>query len=164
MAHVTPTLASVFLLEGAEASWSKVEEDHRLSQLFSKCWGKVIEHDAKQWRKSHSSVKVDRTVDIGPQCFGLNLGVRVKGSKMWVRQDYIRIYDYCSERHAAGPSSQEETARSVVITGQPGIGTFLSSVISCPLSNNASREKVKHFGSFTPSVVVSVNRSHFFGI
>ena len=54
--------------------------------------------------------------------------------------------------------------RSVVITGQPGIGVFLSSVTSCALSNNPSCEKVKHFGSLTPSVVVSANRSHFFGM
>ena len=58
-----------------------------------------------------------------------------------------------------------EMARSVVITGQPGIGTFLSepSVGSCELSNNPSREKVEPtIGSLTPSVIVLV-KSHFFG-
>ncbi|KAN0123632.1 hypothetical protein V8E52_002964 [Russula decolorans] len=122
MAHVTPTLASVLHRKGPSASLSKLEEGHRFSQLCSKYWGKVIEHDAKQWRKSHSSVKVNRTVEIGPKCFGLDLGINLKCSKMWVRQDYIRIYDYCSERHEAGPSSATERARSVVITGQPGVG------------------------------------------
>jgi hypothetical protein len=160
MAHVTPTLASVLHRKGPSASLSKLEEGHRFSQLCSKYWGKVIEHDAKQWRKSHSSVKVNHTVEIGPKCFGLDLGINLKCSKMWVRQDYIRIYDYCSERHEAGPSSATERARSVVITGQPGVGVFLSSLASCALSNNPSREKVKHIGSPTPSVVVSANRSH----
>jgi hypothetical protein len=37
------------------------------------------------------------------------------------------IYDYCSKRHEEGPSSATEMARSVVITGQPGICVFLSS-------------------------------------
>jgi hypothetical protein len=164
MAHVTPTLASVFRLEGASASWSKLQEDHGLSQLCSNYWGKGIEHDAKQWHKSHSSVRVNPTVEIGPECFGLDLGVNVKGSKMWVRQDYIRIYDYCSRRHEEGPSSVTARARSVMITGQPGVGVFLSSVAACALSNNSSCEKVKHIGLPTPCVVVSANRSHFFGI
>ena len=80
MVPVTPTLASVFRRKGAEASWSKLEEDHWLSQLCSKYWGKVIEHDAKQWRKSHPSVKVNRTVEIGPKCFGVDLGIDLKCS------------------------------------------------------------------------------------
>jgi hypothetical protein len=165
MAHVTPTLASVFLFEGASASWSKLEEDHGLSQLCSKYWGKDIEHDAKHWRKSHSSVRINRAVDIGPKCFGLDLGVNIRCSKMWVRQDYLRIYDYCStRRHEEGPSSATERARSVVITGQPGVGVFLSSVAACAPSNNPSCEIVKHIGLPTPCVVVSANRSHFFGI
>jgi hypothetical protein len=163
MAHVTPTLASVFLLEGASASWSKLRGDHGFSQLYSKYWGKDIEHDAKQWRKSHSSVMVDPIVEMGPECFGLDLGVNVKESKMWVRQDYIRIYDYCSRRHQEGPSSVTARARSVVITGQPGVGVFLFSVAACAPSNNPSCEKVKHIGRRTRSVVVSANRSHFFG-
>jgi hypothetical protein len=75
MAHVTPTLASVLHRKGPSASLSKLEEGHRFSQLCSKYWGKVIEHDAKQWRKSHSSVKVNHTVEIGPKCFGLDLGI-----------------------------------------------------------------------------------------
>jgi hypothetical protein len=140
MAHVTPTLASVFRRKRASASWSKLEDDHGLSQLCSKYWGKDIEHDAKQWHKSHSSVRINPTVEIGPKCFGLDLGVNIRCSKMWVRQDYIRIYDYCSRRHEEGPSSATERARSVVITGQPGIGMFLSSVATCALSNNPSCE------------------------
>jgi hypothetical protein len=88
--------------------------------------GKRLKRKQKQWRKCHSTVKVNRTNDIGPECYGLDLGIELKCSKLWVRQDYIRIYDYCSKRHAEGPSSATEMARSVVITGQPGIGVFPS--------------------------------------
>jgi hypothetical protein len=166
MAHVTPALASLFC-EGHRrdlALWSKLEDDHELSQLCSRFWGEKIEDEAKQWRKAHSTVKVDPTNDIGPECFALDLGIELECSKLWVRQDYIRIYDYCSKRHEEGPSCASERAYSVVITGQPGIGVFLSSVASHELSNNPSHEKVKHIGSLMLFVVVSVNRSHFFGI
>jgi hypothetical protein len=128
MAHITPTLDSVFSDRSDSASWSKLKDRHPISQLRSEFWGKNIEEEAKQWRKSHSTVKVDRTNDIGPECYGLDLGIiKFKSSKLWVRQDYIRIYDYCSKRHEEGPSSATEMARSVVITGQPGICVFLSS-------------------------------------
>jgi hypothetical protein len=133
-------LASVFLSEGAPASWSKLSGDHKLSRLFSKYWGKDIEHDAKQWRKSHSSVRINPTVEIGPECFGLDLGIELRYSRMWVRQDYIRIYDYCSRRHEEGPSSVTEAPRSVVITGQPGIGVFLP---QWPLVHSLITRRVK---------------------
>ncbi|KAF8506812.1 hypothetical protein F5888DRAFT_1798045 [Russula emetica] len=100
MAHVTPTLAS----------------------LRSKFWGKNSEEEAKEWRELHPIVNDDRTDDIGPGCYGLDLGIKFKCSKLWVRQDYIRAYNYCRERHEEGPSDETEMARSIVITGQPGIG------------------------------------------
>jgi hypothetical protein len=71
--------------------------------------GKLL--NMTQWPKSHSSAKVNRTIEIGPKYFGLDLGIELKYSKMWVRQDYIRIYDYCSKRHEAGPSSATQRAR-----------------------------------------------------
>jgi hypothetical protein len=166
MAHVTPTLNSVFCEKSAAASWSKskLEDDHRLSRLFSKYWGKDIDDEAKQWRESHSTVKDNPTNEIGPKCYGLDLGTDIKCSQMWVRQDYIRMYDYCIEWHQEVQSSKLEGMPSVVITGQPGIGVFLSSVASSTLSNNPSCEKVKHIGSHTLSVVVLENRCHSFGI
>jgi hypothetical protein len=164
MAHVTPTLASLFRRRSAPAKWSKLEDDHELSRLRSKFWGKKIEEEAKERRELQPTVEVDRANDIGPECYGLDLGIELKRSELWVRQDYIRIYDYCSKRYEEGPSSVRKIARSVVITGQPGVGVFLSSVASCALSNNPSREKVNHIGSPTLCVVVSANGSHFFGI
>jgi hypothetical protein len=134
MAHVTPTLASLFHLRSASASWSKLEDDHLLSRLRSTFWGKKIEEEAKEWRELQPTVEVDPTNDIGPECYGLDLVIKpIKCSELWVRQDYIRIYDYCSKRYEEGPSSVGQKARSVVITGQPGVGVFLSSVASCDL-------------------------------
>ena len=162
MAHVSPALASVFFDRGAAALWSKLKDDDPLSRLCSKYWGEIIEDEAEQWRRSHSTVD-DPTNDIGPGCYVLDLGIKfLYPSKLWVRQDYIRIYDYCREE---APTATEDS-RSVVITGQPGIGMFKFPFFigSCTLSNNPSREKVNHSGRPTPSVVVSVNKSHFSGI
>jgi hypothetical protein len=128
MDHVT-ALDSVFSNRGAAALWSKLEDDNPSSQLCFKYWGKMIEHDAEQWRKSNPTVD-DPTHDIGPGCYALDLCIDLPCSTLWVRQDYIRIYDHCSTRHAEGPSSAGEIPRSVVITGQPGIGVFLSLLAS----------------------------------
>jgi hypothetical protein len=163
MDQVTPALASVFLDVDAAALWSKLRDDKPLSQLHSKYWGKKIEDETEQWRIKNPTVD-DPANDIYPGCCALHLGVDTVTSNLWVRQDYIRIYDFCRDRYAKGPSSKTERPRSVIITGQPGIGVLLSSAASCALSNNPSHEKVKHFGSLTPSVVVSANAIRASGI
>ncbi len=125
MANVSPTLASVISNRDAEASWSKLGDDDDLSRLRSKFWGKKIEDESREWRKSHPAVKNDVDNDIGEGCYALDLGIELKCAELWVRQDYQRIYDYCVEKHAEGPTSARRMARSVVITGQPGVGVLL---------------------------------------
>jgi len=127
MDHANPALASVFLDGNASTSWSKLPASHTLSQFWFKYWGKSIEDEAEQWRGSNPTVD-DSTNDILPGCFALDIEIKHRPQKLWVRQDYIRIYNYCRDRHTHGPSSETEIPRSVVITGQPGIGLFLSSV------------------------------------
>jgi hypothetical protein len=127
---------TVFIDKSESKSWSKLENQDPLSQLRSKFWGKKIENDAKKWRNLQPTVKDDPANDIGQGSYGLDLGIDISGSQLWVRQDYIRIYDFCSKRHEKSLSSKVKRAHSVVITGQPGIGVFLSSVVSCALFNN----------------------------
>jgi hypothetical protein len=116
------TIASVFI-EKRDSSWHKLKRSHRYYKLQSTFWGKRIEDDAQRWRESHPDVKDDDDNDIGPDCYALDLGVpRLKSSKLWVRNDYVRLYDYCTTRHGTGPQEAGEDARSVVITGQPGVG------------------------------------------
>ena len=103
MDHVTPALASVFCNERDAALWCKLEDDDTFSQLHSKYWGKKIEDEAEQWHKLNPTVD-DPTDDIGPGCFVLDLDIECYPSKLWVRQDYVRIYDYCRKRHAEGPT------------------------------------------------------------
>jgi hypothetical protein len=47
------------------------------------------------------------------------------GSRLWIRKDYIRIYDECKDYYDRPPSGVPKP-RSVVITGQPGIGECIS--------------------------------------
>jgi hypothetical protein len=135
MSMFDDTFASVFRFRNNEVadseseSWEKLEDDHPFSKLQLVFWGEKIEDDAKQWRgesQSSTGVENDEDDDIGPGCYVLNLDddLQLKNSKMWVRQDYIRIYDYCMTRYEEGPHTVRETPRSVVITGQPGIGLF----------------------------------------
>ncbi len=111
------------------ALWSKLKESYIFSQLCSKYWGERIEDEAEQWRRLNPIVN-DPTNNIGAGCYALDLGVKLPPSTLWVRQDYIHIYDYCSGRYAEGPTITTGIPRSVVITGQPGIGVSLSPVIS----------------------------------
>ena len=121
-------------------SWPRLKDDDDYSQLRKKFWGKTIEEEAKHWRETHPTVKDDDTNDIGAECYGLDLGIiGIENNKLWVRQDYIRIYDYCVKYHEE--SLVGEKARSVVITGQPGVGVFFSCIASCTLSNNHMRKK-----------------------
>ncbi len=124
-ADVSPTLASVIGNFGDSASWSKLGDDNVFSRLRSKFWGEKVEDESRKWRELHPDVKDDVDNDIGEDCYALDLGIELTCAELWVRQDYKRIYDYCVERHAKGPTSARRKARSVVITGQPGVGVFL---------------------------------------
>ncbi len=125
MADASPTLASVISKRGDLDSWSKLRDDDDLSQLRSKFWGEKIEDESRKWHELHPAVKDDVENDIGEDCYALDLGIELTCAELWVRQDYKRIYDYCVKRHAEGPTSARRKARSVVITGQPGVGVFL---------------------------------------
>lgn len=127
----SPTSLSISL-HCDPALWSKLQTDEPFSQLSSKYWGKRIEGEAEQWRKSHSTIVDDPENDIGPGCYVLDPGANSHFPKLWVRKDYIRIYDYCCAQHAQGPLTTG-TQRSAVVTGQPGIGMSLSSVASCTI-------------------------------
>ena len=47
-------------------------------------------------------------------------------SKLWIRKDYLRIYDFCERRYKYIRNNLHQ-APSVVVTGQPGLGEYFSS-------------------------------------
>ncbi|KAH9054177.1 hypothetical protein EDB87DRAFT_1689495 [Lactarius vividus] len=63
----------------------------------------------------------DEGDEIGPGCYILDLGTPdLRRSKLWIRKEYIRLYEYCNKYLESRRT--EQVAPSVVITGQPGIG------------------------------------------
>ena len=124
MAHVTSsTLASVFILESNANSWTKLEDCKLLSQLHAKFWRKDMTEEEQEWRRSHPDVGDRFGTEIGPGCYALDFGMEhLERSKLWIRTEYLQIYDYSNEHYDKVKSLVSGIAPSVVITGQAGIG------------------------------------------
>jgi hypothetical protein len=129
--HTLSTLASVVSCGTSE--WTLLPSDDPFSQFHAKFWGMEPEQE-KERRISDSrkesmaeSTDVDQENEyigkkFGPGCYILDLG-DFKGfhcSKLWIRQDYIKIYDHCEREYEAAKNG----APSVLITGHPGIGEY----------------------------------------
>src|SRR5579863_4166254 len=101
MSHTaTPsTLESVFILESDANSWTKLEGYRLLSRVHAKFWRKDMTEEAQEWRRSHP-VKDDGYDDIVPGCYALDFGMEdLERSKLWVRNNYLQIYDYCNTHY-----------------------------------------------------------------
>ena len=71
----------------------------------------------------------DKDDDVIPGCYMLDIGIEgLEFSKMWIRAEYIRIFDYI-QAFFKKPGIPPGRPPCAVITGQPGIGVF-SLVIS----------------------------------
>ena len=110
-----------------KAPWPILSASDALSNLHAKFWGVDIHEDEVKWLLTQPEgqlMDVDGS-EVGPGCFLLDLqGAIVTRSKLWVRKDYLRIYDECKSYY---DEPDAETPRSVVITGQPGVGECISS-------------------------------------
>ncbi|KIM91796.1 hypothetical protein PILCRDRAFT_58282 [Piloderma croceum F 1598] len=58
--------------------------------------------------------------DIDPGCYVLDIGTRGKEDKMWVRAEYIRMFEFAETFYAENACNT--LSPCLVITGQPGIG------------------------------------------
>jgi len=98
-------------------------KDH-LSKLHSKYWGVGIDQDESEWVGTHEQLPEIDDSEVVRGCFALNLDISgLMVSKLWVRKDYIRIYDHCDHYYEDIRNKQNQhLASSVVITGQPGCG------------------------------------------
>jgi hypothetical protein len=158
MAQSPSTLASVFKLKykNSVLSWfeSKLGECYPYSQLHAKCWGKSMAIDEQEWRNSQDAIDSDPESETGPGCYPLDFQLDLWGSRLWIRKDYIRMYDFCNQWYGEVTSKDsrgnDKEAPSVVISGQSGIGkvVFLITVSS----SNALREKGNLSGLIMPSV------------
>jgi hypothetical protein len=124
----SPTLASV-VKSAALAQWIPLTSDDPQYQLHAKFWGKESEEEREQRRafSEGESMQVDdRNMEneMGPGCYVLDIGVDTIGcsQQIWIRQDYIRIYEHCERYYLKVANIKSPRPPSVVITGQPGIG------------------------------------------
>ena len=105
----TPSTLDSIVIHGCTTSqWMTVPGSHPLSQLRDKFWNYSVEEEEKEWRRGHLELEGETMVvdeddenigtEIGPGCYPLDLDIQNLGlSKPWIRQDYIRIYDFCDK-------------------------------------------------------------------
>ena len=76
----------------------------------------------------HESIDEDSETDMGVDddyisgCYILDVGLFLN-RKMWIRADYIRIYNALEVHYKKDPAPSCRTP-SAVVTGQPGVGQF----------------------------------------
>lgn len=130
MAH-SSSYTDVFLSQSdlPNPPFQKIDQDARLSRFHTKYWNESIDQDESKWVQAHTKLTHTELTDTDESevvrgCFRLDLGHHFD-SKLWVRKDYIRIYDYCVNRYEHVRNKLRK-APSVVITGQPGLGECFS--------------------------------------
>jgi hypothetical protein len=106
------------------ADWNshKAPLDAPLTQFHAKLWG--VEEEGGL----NDNMEVDDSTadgnEINPRCYVLDIGIRgVEDGKIWVRADYIRMFEFAEKFYAESLSNPESPC--LVITGQPGIGVLL---------------------------------------
>ena len=159
------------LLEEWIGPWLKLADSDEAAQLHRKFWRKSMVSEEAEWRGTQKPVGDDpgdvsdgevdpmdvdmdekgkeEEVDFGPGCYILNIDIDdLPHPKIWIRAEYIRIYDRCSAHYESCLSQpSRDVAPSVVITGQPGIGKPSFRVGNFRLI--WQREKGSHSGSIT---------------
>ena len=136
--YTLSTYNSIIPEEGVQ--WAQLPDSDQLARLHGKFWGVSMQDEETKWRKTQPNeeplnVDVDNQKpeehekvedDIGPGSYILTLGIPgIEVSQLWVRQEYIRAYDYCEKYLDA--CIKATLTPSVVLTGQPGIGASRTS-------------------------------------
>ncbi|KAF8525513.1 hypothetical protein BU17DRAFT_41732 [Hysterangium stoloniferum] len=125
------SLASITKASDA-ASWVKIAHDRSLAQFHTKFWGTGMNDERDAWSKADGQgalnefemdVDDDEEADILPGCYFLGTGIEGLPQFIWIRAEYIRIFDACQRQYEGRYFS--ERPPSFVITGQPGIGKTL---------------------------------------
>ena len=144
---------------------SRVEKG-ALFELHNEYWDKSIDEDERAWVEEHGQLpENDDGSEVVPGCFTLHLRVKTKTfmvPKLWVRQDYWRIYDLCHRHYETVCTAREmgELPPVAIITGQPGIGESSSHRV---FIIKHSYKKGKLYGFIMPCADVLVKPNHSFG-
>ncbi len=116
-----PSFHSIVRLETGITMWTQLEgDDDPLVQLHSKFWGKKLTLEDPE---PSGPMDVD-DIDFLPGCAILDIGIGdLPFQKIWIRADYMRVYDYI-ESCEAPTQTVNLLPPAAVVTGQPGIGEF----------------------------------------
>ena len=109
--------ASVVAVDLVQTPWQKIDHGCCLTRLH-RFWGRSMAIEEQEWGKSMGESLDD---DVIPGCYLLDLGDDF--SKIWIRADYVRIYDFVEAYYKTNPAPSHR-APAVVITGHPGVGEF----------------------------------------
>jgi hypothetical protein len=159
--------ASVVAVDQVLTPWQKLDDDSEdpFTLLHAKWWGKSMAIEEQEWRRYQSldpggddsmdedvdkGLETDVDDDVIPGCYLLDLGDDF--SEIWIRADYIRIYDFLEAHYKTNPAPSFR-APAAVITGQPGVGEFRDDSLNFDLL--FKQERVS--GSTTPCVDASLN-------
>ena len=107
-----PPYAHVFCDDGLPMPpLTKLGDGSVFSMLHTKYWDKSIDRDECEWVEAHGRLKENDGSEVVQGCFALHLGIKtLMVLKLWVRQDYWRIYDLC-HRHCEAVRTDHEQER-----------------------------------------------------
>ena len=71
----------------------------------------------------------DQNNDIISGCYVLDIDLGLEYEKIWVRAEYIRVYEYLEDYYEKTCARANNVAPGAVITGNPGIGESIPSRI-----------------------------------
>lgn len=117
----------------------KLYDDQALQRVHIKYWGKCVEDEVEKWWTTPESYIItgrgleatsnedeetdDDEVGLDPNCCVLTIDTPLHmRRKIWVREEYVRMYDCFEARHQEFITRDHSTV--TVLTGQPGIGEF----------------------------------------
>ncbi len=122
-------LASVVRVTTHHPKWTLLDDDEPLTLLHSKFWGKSLIFEEPPRRNSRRDeaqrmdVDDDDDDDVIPGPSILNIDIDgLPFSKIFIRADYIRIYNFLDHREIS--RFPNGLAPAAVLTGQPGNGEF----------------------------------------
>jgi hypothetical protein len=122
------------------ADWNshKASLDAPLTQFHAKFWGVEEEGRLRDNMEVEDSTADDH--EISPRCYVLDIGIRGLEDKIWVRAEYIKMFEYAEKFYAE--ILPKPMSPCLVITGQPGIGEFCWCYYPCTtdISDIVSRQ------------------------
>jgi hypothetical protein len=125
-----PTMSKLSSLASVvrNRTWKADDDETPLALFHKKFWGKSMKDEESEWHRSQIKIDQDQDEitdmddDIVPGCYVLDISIPgMQVSQLWIRADYIRVFDYFQTFYDTHARPMEKVP-SGVLTGQPGIG------------------------------------------